>query len=137
MPSGKQEGQRGSAWKGRASPKRDRVGAPFRVFLGVTREAPEPQEVLPEHWRVTGGLWASIRAGYALEAGMVVKPGAGAGSGAGPTPGLRVGPVSVPQGAGVKAGLYAVRPCESAPPVGRTPHRPERDMGPLRVDVRL
>lgn len=40
-------------------------------------------------------------------------------------------------GTGVKAGLYAVRPCESAPPVGRTPHRPERDMGPLRVDVRL
>ena len=115
MPSGKQEGQRGSAWKGRASPKRDRVGAPFCVFLGVTREAPEPQEVLPEHWRVTGGLWASTRAGYALEAGMVVKPGAGVGSGAGPTPGLRGGPVSGPQGPGSRPacmqwGFVRVRP---------------------------
>ena len=115
--------------------------APFCAFLGVIRETPRPQEVLPEHCRVTGGLWASTRARRVLDAGIVVeKPGAGAGSGAGPTPGLRGMTClrsSGPQGPRVKASLYVVGPCESVPPVGRTLHRPERDTGPLRVDVPL
>ena len=68
---------------------------------------------------------------------VVEKPGADAGSGAGPTPGLRGKPVSGPQGPGLKASLYAVGPCESAPPIGRTLHRPESDTGPLRVDMPL
>ena len=102
-----------------------------KLSLGLQEKPPECQEVLAEHCRATGGLWASTRTGQVLDTGIVVeKPGAGAGSGAGPTPGLRGRPTSGPQGPGVKAGLNAVGPCESASPIGRTLHRPERH-GPL------
>ena len=72
-----------------------------------------PSRTLEGHWWPQGQHKVRI----CTESRIVVeKPGAGTGSGAGPTPGLRGGPVSGPQGPGVKASLYAVEPVRVLPP---------------------
>ena len=141
MQSGEKEGETGLARQGRGkSPRategaRLRSGALFALSLGLQEK---PQNPRRSFQNTAGSLVDSGPAqGQSVYWIVVEKPAAGAGSGAGTTPGSVGVPISCPQGPGVKAGLYAVGPCESVPPVGGTLHRPERDMGLLRVDMPL
>lgn len=120
MQSGEKEGETGLARQGRRKSPRAteeaslRSGARFALSLGLQEKPQKPGRAFQN---TVGSLVASGPAqGQSVYWIVMEKPAAGAGAGAGTTPSSGGGLVSPPQGPGVKAGLYAVGPCESAPP---------------------
>lgn len=142
MQSGEKEGETGLARQGRRKSPRATEGAPLRsgacfcTFLGVTREGPEPREVLPEHCRVIGGLWASTRAECVLDRGGEARRRCGLWSRSHPWA-QRAGPSHVLRAPGSRPACMQWGLVRVCPTIGGTLHRPERDTGLLRVDVPL